>query len=109
MKLVQVLGPGCMRCTQLKTNAEAAVKDLEIEALVEKGRRHQCDRRFRSHGDPGLGDRWRGEIGRQSLLARRDQRVAASLRFEHGHEERLRRLLDFAFLSDAGRVDCSFA
>ena len=36
MKLLQVLGPGCARCTKLKENAEAAVKELGIEAAVEK-------------------------------------------------------------------------
>jgi small redox-active disulfide protein 2 len=36
MKLIQVLGPGCARCTQLKENAEVAVKESGIEATVEK-------------------------------------------------------------------------
>ena len=36
MKLVQVLGPGCAKCTQLKENAETAVKELGIDASVEK-------------------------------------------------------------------------
>ena len=36
MKLVQVLGPGCAKCTKLKENTEAAVKDLGIEATIEK-------------------------------------------------------------------------
>lgn len=36
MKLLQVLGPGCAKCTKLKENAEAAVKELGIEAAVEK-------------------------------------------------------------------------
>ena len=36
MKLVQVLGPGCARCQQLKTHVDTAVAELGIEALVEK-------------------------------------------------------------------------
>jgi small redox-active disulfide protein 2 len=36
MKLVQVLGPGCARCTQLKENAQSAVSELGVEASVEK-------------------------------------------------------------------------
>ncbi len=36
MKLIQVLGPGCPRCEQLKQNAEEAAKLAGIEALVEK-------------------------------------------------------------------------
>jgi small redox-active disulfide protein 2 len=36
MKLLQVLGPGCSRCQMLKERAEAAVKELGIEATVEK-------------------------------------------------------------------------
>ena len=36
MKLVQVLGPGCAKCAQLKANAESAVQEMGIEASVEK-------------------------------------------------------------------------
>jgi len=36
MKLLQVLGPGCAKCMKLKEQAEAAVKELGIEATVEK-------------------------------------------------------------------------
>jgi small redox-active disulfide protein 2 len=36
MRLVQVLGPGCARCTQLKENAQSAVSELGVEASVEK-------------------------------------------------------------------------
>jgi small redox-active disulfide protein 2 len=36
MKLVQVLGTGCAKCTKLKENAELAVAELSIEASVEK-------------------------------------------------------------------------
>ena len=36
MKLVQVLGTGCAKCTKLKENAEAAIKEMGVEATVEK-------------------------------------------------------------------------
>jgi len=36
MRLVQVLGPGCPRCEKFKQNAETAVRELGIDATVEK-------------------------------------------------------------------------
>jgi small redox-active disulfide protein 2 len=36
MKLIQILGPGCPKCTKLLQNAETAVKDSGVEATVEK-------------------------------------------------------------------------
>ena len=36
MKLIQVLGPGCARCTTLAENVQTAVDELGIEAEVEK-------------------------------------------------------------------------
>ena len=36
MKKIQILGTGCPRCTMLKVNAERAVKELGIEADIEK-------------------------------------------------------------------------
>ena len=36
MKKIHVLGPGCAKCTQLKENADQAVKQLGIDASVEK-------------------------------------------------------------------------
>lgn len=36
MKKVQILGTGCPKCRTLTANAEAAVKELGIEATVEK-------------------------------------------------------------------------
>lgn len=36
MKLVQVLGPGCPKCEKLKKNAEQAVQQAGVEAMVEK-------------------------------------------------------------------------
>jgi len=35
-KLIQVMGPGCPKCEKLKANAEAAAKELGLEAQVEK-------------------------------------------------------------------------
>ena len=36
MKLIQVLGPGCSKCEKLKHNAEEAVRQSGVEAIVEK-------------------------------------------------------------------------
>lgn len=36
MKLVQILGPGCPKCEQLRKNAEEAVRTTGAEAVVEK-------------------------------------------------------------------------
>ena len=36
MKRIQVLGAGCPMCDKLKRNAEVAVRELGIEAKVEK-------------------------------------------------------------------------
>jgi small redox-active disulfide protein 2 len=36
MRLIQVLGTGCAKCTKLKENAEAAIKEMGVEATVEK-------------------------------------------------------------------------
>lgn len=36
MKLVQILGPGCPKCEQLKKNVEQAVAASGVEAMVEK-------------------------------------------------------------------------
>jgi small redox-active disulfide protein 2 len=36
VKLVQVLGPGCPKCGKLLEAVQAAVKELGIEAMVEK-------------------------------------------------------------------------
>ena len=35
-KLLQILGPGCAKCTKLAENAEAAVAETGISAQVEK-------------------------------------------------------------------------
>ena len=36
MKLVQVLGTGCPKCAKLAAQAEEAIKDLGIDATVDK-------------------------------------------------------------------------
>ena len=36
MKKIQILGTGCPKCKKLAENAEAAVKELEIEFEIEK-------------------------------------------------------------------------
>ncbi len=36
MKLIQVLGPGCAKCTRLMENAQVAVQESGVEAQVEK-------------------------------------------------------------------------
>ena len=36
MKKIQILGTGCPKCKKLAENAEAAVKDLDIEYVIEK-------------------------------------------------------------------------
>jgi len=36
MRLLQVLGPGCAKCTKFKENVDTAVQELGIEASVEK-------------------------------------------------------------------------
>ncbi len=36
MKLLQVLGPGCPNCTKLAKNAEAAIAETDVEAVIEK-------------------------------------------------------------------------
>ena len=36
MRLIQVLGPGCRRCEILAANVEEAVRDLELDARIEK-------------------------------------------------------------------------
>ena len=36
MTLVQILGTGCAKCAKLKENADQAVRELGVEATVEK-------------------------------------------------------------------------
>ncbi|MFB1050253.1 thioredoxin family protein [Paraliobacillus sp. JSM ZJ581] len=34
--IIKVLGPGCSNCKRLKNNVEVAVKELELNASIEK-------------------------------------------------------------------------
>ena len=36
MKIIEVIGTGCMKCTRLLKNVEIAVKELGIEAEIRK-------------------------------------------------------------------------
>ena len=36
MKLIQILGTGCAKCTKLKEDVEVAAAELGIEAKIEK-------------------------------------------------------------------------
>lgn len=36
MKLIQILGTGCAKCDKLKQNAEEAIAQSDMEAMVEK-------------------------------------------------------------------------
>jgi small redox-active disulfide protein 2 len=36
MKKIQILGTGCPKCNMLKANAETAIKELGIDAEIEK-------------------------------------------------------------------------
>ncbi len=36
MRKIQILGPGCVRCTMLAENTEKAVQELELDWEVEK-------------------------------------------------------------------------
>jgi small redox-active disulfide protein 2 len=36
MKKIQILGTGCPKCKQLTANVEAAVKEMGLEATIEK-------------------------------------------------------------------------
>lgn len=53
MKL-QILGTGCTRCTQLTANTEQAVRELGLEAQVEKVEDPRELMRFRVMSTPAL-------------------------------------------------------
>jgi len=36
MKRIQILGPGCQRCDRLAANAEAAVREAGVSAVVQR-------------------------------------------------------------------------
>ena len=54
MKKIQVLGTGCQKCKLLTANAEAAVKTLGIEAVIEKVERIQDIMKFGVMTTPAL-------------------------------------------------------
>ena len=54
MKLIQILGTGCPKCKMLTANAEAAVKELGIEATIEKVEKIQEIMKFAVMTTPAL-------------------------------------------------------
>ena len=54
MKLIQILGTGCPKCKLLTANAEAAVKELGIEATIEKVEKIQEIMKFAVMTTPAL-------------------------------------------------------
>ncbi len=54
MKLIQILGTGCPKCKLLTANAEAAVKELGIEATLEKVQKIQEIMKFAVMTTPAL-------------------------------------------------------
>jgi len=54
MSKIQILGTGCKRCRDLTANAERAVRELGIEAAIEKVTEVQEIMKFRLLMTPGL-------------------------------------------------------
>ncbi len=54
MKLIQILGTGCPKCKLLTANAEAAVKELGLEATIEKVEKIQEIMKFAVMTTPAL-------------------------------------------------------
>ena len=54
MKRIQILGTGCPKCKTLTTHAEAAVKQLGIEATIEKVEKIADIMKFGIMTTPGL-------------------------------------------------------
>jgi small redox-active disulfide protein 2 len=54
MKKIQILGTGCPKCKLLAANAEAAVKELGIEAQIEKVEKIQDIMKFGVMTTPAL-------------------------------------------------------
>ena len=54
MSKIQILGTGCSRCSDLTANAEKAVKELGIEAAIEKVTEIQDIIKFQILMTPGL-------------------------------------------------------
>ena len=54
MKKIQILGTGCPKCKALTANAEAAVKELGVEAEIEKVEKIQDIMKFGVMMTPAL-------------------------------------------------------
>jgi len=54
MRKIQILGTGCPKCKQLMANVEAAVKEMGIEAQIEKVDKIQDIIKFGIMTTPGL-------------------------------------------------------
>jgi small redox-active disulfide protein 2 len=54
MRRIQVLGTGCPKCKTLMANAEAAVKELGVEASIEKVEKIQDILKFGVMTTPAL-------------------------------------------------------
>lgn len=54
MRRIQVLGTGCPKCKTLMANAEAAVKELGVEATIEKVEKIQDILKFGVMTTPAL-------------------------------------------------------
>jgi small redox-active disulfide protein 2 len=54
MKQIQILGPGCPKCKALTANAQAAVRNLGLEARIEKVESIRDMARFRVMLTPAL-------------------------------------------------------
>jgi small redox-active disulfide protein 2 len=54
MRKIQILGTGCPKCKQLMANVEAAVKEMGIEARIEKVDKIQDIMKFNVMMTPAL-------------------------------------------------------
>lgn len=54
MRKIQILGTGCPKCKQLTANVETAVKEMGIEASIEKVDKIQDIMKFGIMTTPGL-------------------------------------------------------
>ena len=52
--IIKVLGPGCMNCKTLESRTQEALRDLHIEALVEKVEDYQKIASYGIMRTPGL-------------------------------------------------------
>ena len=54
MKKIQILGTGCPKCKTLAANAQKAVEDLKLDAIVEKVEKIQDILKFNVMVTPAL-------------------------------------------------------